>query len=67
MTLGLLLKESMSGWLALESDGAERPFAFTIRAFTTRIFSLSAPRYLNQLLFADDTLLVADKENLKGW
>lgn len=45
MTVGLLLKESMSGWLALDSDGAERPFAFTIRAFTTRIFSLGAPRY----------------------
>ncbi|WP_194856569.1 hypothetical protein [Alloalcanivorax venustensis] len=45
MTLGLLLKESMSGWLALDSDGVERPFSFTIRAFTTRIFSLGAPRY----------------------
>ena len=45
MTLGLLLKERMSGWLQLDSQGRQQPFAFQIRAFTTRIFSISAPRY----------------------
>lgn len=45
MTLGLLLKERMSGWLQLDSQGRQHPFAFQIRAFTTRIFSISAPRY----------------------
>ena len=45
MTLGLLLKERMSGWLQLNSQDHQQPFAFQIRAFTTRIFSVSAPRY----------------------
>ena len=45
MTLGLLLKERMSGWLQLDSQDHQQPFAFQIRAFTTRIFSVSAPRY----------------------
>ena len=45
MTLGLLLKERMSGWLQLDRQGRQQPFAFQIRAFTTRIFSISAPRY----------------------
>lgn len=44
MTLGLLLKERMSGWLELEGE-AKQDFAFEIRAFTTQIFSLSVPRY----------------------
>lgn len=43
MTLGLLLKERMSGWLRLDDPGHQQPFAFQIRAFTTRIFSVSAP------------------------
>ncbi|MFZ5757541.1 MAG: hypothetical protein ACOY3X_11595 [Pseudomonadota bacterium] len=43
MTLGIVLEETMSGWLQLEG-GARKPFAFTIRAFTTHIFSLGAPR-----------------------
>ena len=45
MTLGLLLQEQMTGWLKLHNESRERSFAFQIRAFTTRIFSLSAPRY----------------------
>lgn len=42
MTIGIVLEETMSGWLEL--DGARKPFSFTIRAFTPHIFSLSAPR-----------------------
>jgi hypothetical protein len=45
MTTGLLLCETMSGDLTLDRDGVVRPFAFSIRAFTTKIFSLSTPRY----------------------
>ncbi len=54
MTVGLLLKESMSGWLALDSDGLERPFRFTIHAFTTRIFSLSTPRFFRGVALLGD-------------
>ena len=53
MTLGLLLKERMSGWLQLESQGYQQPFAFQIRAFTTRIFSVSAPRYFRGTVSLD--------------
>ena len=44
MSVGLQLNETMSGWLLLDGDDIEHSFAFSIQAFTTRIFSLSAPR-----------------------
>ena len=50
MATGLLLCETMSGDLILDRDGIKRPFAFTIRAFTTKIFSLSAPRYFRGMV-----------------
>ena len=53
MTLGLLLKERMSGWLRLDDPGHQQPFAFQIRAFTTRIFSVSAPRYFRGTVTLD--------------
>lgn len=42
MTIGIVLEETMSGWI--RTDGKQKPFAFTIRAFTPHIFSLGAPR-----------------------
>ena len=45
MSLGLLMKESMSGWLQLHGE-EKQDFAFEIRAFTTQVLSLTAPRYL---------------------
>ena len=44
MSIGIVLEETMSGWIQLEGEQARQPFAFTIRAFTPQIFSLSAPR-----------------------
>ena len=44
MSVGLQLNETMSGWLTLAEDASEHSFAFSIQAFTTRIFSLSVPR-----------------------
>jgi hypothetical protein len=45
MAVGIVLEETMSGWIQLEGDHAGHPFAFTIRAFTPHLFSLSAPRH----------------------
>lgn len=45
MAIGIVLEETMSGWIQLEGDHAGHPFAFTIRAFTPQILSLSAPRH----------------------
>lgn len=45
MTIGIVLEETMSGWIRLDGENGEQPFAFTIRAFTPQIFSLSAPRH----------------------
>ena len=45
MSLGIVLEETMSGWIQTDGDHAGHPFAFTIRAFTPRLFSLSAPRH----------------------
>ncbi|MFZ5723457.1 MAG: hypothetical protein ACOY33_07330 [Pseudomonadota bacterium] len=42
MTMGIVLEETMSGWIRI--DGKQQPFSFTIRAFTAHIFSLTAPR-----------------------
>lgn len=53
MATGLLLCETMSGELTLDQDGVVRPFAFSIRAFTTRIFSLGTPRYFRGLVTLD--------------
>lgn len=44
MTIGIVLEETMSGWIQFEGEQTDSPFAFTIRAFTPHIFSLSAPR-----------------------
>jgi hypothetical protein len=44
MSIGLVLEETMSGWLKLEGDKSGRPFSFTIRAFTEQLLSLGAPR-----------------------
>lgn len=44
MSIGLVLEETMSGWLKLNDEKTARPFSFTIRAFTEQMLSLSAPR-----------------------
>lgn len=44
MALGIVLKETMSGWLKLDEDGRERDFSFSLQAFTPKIFRMSAPR-----------------------
>lgn len=42
MTIGIVLDETMSGWANIE--GQQFALGFSIRAFTTKIFSLTAPR-----------------------
>lgn len=44
MSIGLVLEETMSGWLKINGDKSPRSFSFTIRAFTEQLLSLSAPR-----------------------
>ena len=44
MTIGVVMRESMSGWIRIETEEGEHPFAFSIRAYTERIFSIGAPR-----------------------
>lgn len=50
MSLGIVLEETMSGWIHFSGEQSDHPFAFTIRAFTPRIFSLSAPRHFRGLV-----------------
>lgn len=45
MTTGILIKETMSGWMRLNEAAEAKDFAFSIRAFTPHIFRLSAPRF----------------------
>ncbi|MCC6765545.1 MAG: hypothetical protein IT293_12870 [Deltaproteobacteria bacterium] len=56
MSLGIVLEETMSGWIRLEGDRTGHPFAFTIRAFTPEILSISAPRHFRGVV------RVADRE-----
>lgn len=44
MTIGVVMRESMSGWIRLEGEEGEQPFSFSIRAYTDRIFSIGATR-----------------------
>lgn len=44
MSIGVLIKEHMSGWLKLDDSDTAQDFAFSLRAFTPRVFSLTAPR-----------------------
>lgn len=53
MPKGLVLKETMSGWLQWDNDNRRQDFAFSIRAFTARLFSLSAPRYFKGTVTLD--------------
>ena len=43
MTIGLVIRETMSGWLQLDS-GERHDFAFSIQAFTPKVFRFTVPR-----------------------
>lgn len=45
MAIGIVLEETMSGWIQLDGEGSGHAFAFTIRAFTPKMLSLGAPRH----------------------
>ena len=51
MSLGIVLEETMSGWLRI--GGEQKPFSFSIRAFTPHIFSLGAPREFRGMVTLD--------------
>jgi len=44
MSKGLLITESMSGWVQLDND-TKRNFSFCIEAFNPKIFNLTASRH----------------------
>ena len=44
MTIGVVMRESMSGWIRIEGEEEEHPFTFSIRAYTDKIFSIGAAR-----------------------
>ncbi|MED5388478.1 MAG: hypothetical protein VX793_06475 [Pseudomonadota bacterium] len=62
MTVGLLLQERMSGWLKFNTESQQHEFAFQIRAFTTRLFSLSTPRYFLGEVTLDNRRLPCEGE-----
>lgn len=44
MGMGMVIEETMSGWLQLDDEKSPREFSFTIRAFTATPLRLTAPR-----------------------
>ncbi len=53
MTIGILIKESMSGWMRLRDATSAHSFSFTIRAFTRELFRFSAPRFFRGEVLLD--------------
>ena len=44
MSTGLVLEETMRGWLQLDDESRSRDFAFSLRSFTPHIFRFNVPR-----------------------
>ena len=44
MSIGLVLKESMSGWVSFDEGDQRQDVSFSICAFTSEIFKFGAPR-----------------------
>lgn len=44
MSTGLVLKETMRGWLQLDGESRQRDFAFSLQSFTPHIFRFGTPR-----------------------
>jgi hypothetical protein len=44
MAIGLVMEETMSGWIRIEGEGGRHPFSFSIRAYTDKIFRIGAIR-----------------------
>ena len=55
--LGLLIDETMSGWIEL--DGERLPFAIRLEAFTPRIARLTVPRILTGTVSVGDSCPLA--------
>lgn len=53
MTTGLVLNETMQGWMRLNGERRARDFGFSLRAFSPRIFSFSTPRSFRGLAWLD--------------
>lgn len=62
MTIGVLIKETMSGWLQLDNESGQRDFAFSLRAFTPRVFSLTAARAFRGTVTLDGHQLPCEGE-----
>lgn len=53
MALGVVLKETMSGWLKLDRDGRQRDFSFSLQSYTRKIFRFNAPRSFRGIAHLD--------------
>lgn len=45
MSWGVMLSETMSGWISFNDEKGRQPFSFSIDAFTPEVFRLGAPRH----------------------
>ncbi|MDI1302250.1 MAG: hypothetical protein PSX71_10125 [bacterium] len=44
MSIGMVLEETMSGWIKIQAGASKQPFSFTIRAFSKNPLAVTAPR-----------------------
>lgn len=57
MSIGMVLEETMSGWIKLQSEPHKLAFSFTIRAFTEKPLALTAPREFRGIAHIGDATM----------
>ncbi len=44
MAFGNIIQERMTGWIRFHDEGIQHPFGYSLRAFTPKFYSVTAPR-----------------------
>lgn len=57
MSIGMVLEETMSGWIKLQAQPQKTAFSFTIRAFAENPLALTAPREFRGIATIGDTTM----------
>ena len=57
MSIGMVLEETMSGWIKLQAQSQKTAFSFTIRAFSENPLALTAPREFRGIATMGDTTM----------
>lgn len=62
MSTGVVLQETMQGWLQLDGESRARDFAFSLRSFTPHVLRFNTPRSFRGVASLDGTELPCQGE-----